>query len=192
MFPWHTFVPFVFIVAITPGPNNIMTMNIASQKGIRKTLPFNFGVIAGVFLIMILCAAFSSLLYTFVPRIVLPMKILGAAYMLYMALKILLPSKKVNPKDTSGSFWGGVVFQFINPKIIIFGMTIMASYILPWYTSIPALIGFSVFLALIGFPCTLCWTVFGSLFSRIFSEHGKILNIIMALLLAYCAVSLFL
>ena len=193
MFPWTTFLPFAFVVAITPGPNNIMSMNNAAQKGFRRALPFNFGILAGFFFVMILCTVFSSLLFTLIPRIQLPMKILGAAYMLYLALKIILSSKKRKAvKDSGGSFIAGAVLQLVNPKIIIFGITAISSFILPWYTSIPILLFFAFLIAFIGFSATLCWAAFGSIFSKVFNEHGRILNIIMALLLIYCAVSLFL
>jgi cysteine/O-acetylserine efflux protein len=36
------------------------------------------------------------------------------------------------------------------------------------------------------------WSAFGSTFCKILSEHAKIVNPILALLLIYCAVSLFL
>lgn len=43
----------------------------------------------------------------------------------------------------------------------------------------------------VGFSGTLCWALFGSVFRQLFSKNAKAFNIIMALLLVYCAVSLF-
>jgi len=191
MFPWTAFLPYILIVAYTPGPNNIMSMNNAAHKGFRRALPFNFGILSGFFLVMLLCTVFSTLLFTLIPRIQIVMKILGAAYMLYLALVTLLPSIKHNVKESNGSFLTGAALQFINVKIMIYGITAMSSFILPRYTSLPVLVCFALLLALNGFIATLFWTAFGSLFSRVFAEHGKILSVIMALLLVYCAVSLF-
>lgn len=68
----------------------------------------------------------------------------------------------------------------------------MEAYILPFYNgNYPALFGFAMLLAFIGFVFTLCWSAFGSVFKRLFSKHAKLMNTIMALLLVYCAVSLF-
>ena len=200
MFPWQAFLAYIFIVAITPGPNNIMSMNNASQKGFRKAMPFNLGIFTGFIFVLILCVVFSSLLFALIPRIQFPMKILGAAYMLYLAAKPFLPSKKQTEKDTSGtlsdvskkSFMIGAVLQFINPKFYIYCITAFSSFILPVFTSIPVLAFFIFILAFVGFACTLCWSFFGSVFNRVFSKHGRIINIVMALLLVYCAVSLFL
>jgi threonine/homoserine/homoserine lactone efflux protein len=95
-------------------------------------------------------------------------------------------------KNSNGSLIAGIALQFINPKLMLFSFTTMSSFILPWYTSIPVLICFVVLLTIIGFASTVCWAVSGSIFSKIFNEHKRILGIILALLLVYCAASLFL
>jgi threonine/homoserine/homoserine lactone efflux protein len=169
-----------------------MSMNNAKNVGLKKGIVFNFGIFAGFFVVMILCLIFSTVLYTLVPKIQLPMKILGATYMVYLIIKTLVPSKAHEVKNNSGSFLVGALLQLINPKIIIYGITAMSSYILVYYNEVPRLVFFAFLLAFVGFTGTLCWALFGSVFSILFNKHGKILNIIMAILLLYCAVSLFL
>lgn len=69
----------------------------------------------------------------------------------------------------------------------------MEAYILPYFQDRPLiLLGFALLLAFIGFLFTLAWSAFGSVFQRLFSRHARLVNTIMALLLVYCAVSLFL
>ena len=69
----------------------------------------------------------------------------------------------------------------------------MEAYILPYYQGDwVALILFSLLLAFIGFAFTLCWSMFGSVFKLLFSKYAKVTNLIMAGLLVYCAISLFL
>lgn len=64
---------------------------------------------------------------------------------------------------------------------------------MPFYQgNTPILLGFSFLLATIGFIFTFYWALFGSVFKSLFSEHAKITNIVMSILLAYCAISLFL
>ena len=194
MFPWFSFLPYIFIVTYTPGPNNIMVMNCARNEGFRKSLKFALGVFVGSFIIIILCMLFSAFLYNVVPKIQLPMKILGAAYMVYLIIKTLVPKTKEEDsgnKNTNAGFFIGVVLQFINPKLILFGITVASSFILPYYNQIPVLIFFALLLAFVGFTGVLCWALFGTLFSVLFGKHGMILNIIMALLLLYCIISLF-
>jgi threonine/homoserine/homoserine lactone efflux protein len=120
------------------------------------------------------------------------MKIAGAAYMVYLIVKTLAPSKGHETKSSKGSFLAGALLQLVNPKIMIYGITALSSYVLLYYSEIPVLIFFAFLLAFVGFTGTLCWALFGSLFSLLFSKHGKVVNVVMAVLLLYCAVSLFL
>jgi len=191
MFPWIPFSSYIIIVAFTPGPNNIMSMNNAKNVGFKKGLIFNFGMFAGLFIVMILCLIFSSVLFTMVPKIQFPMKILGALYMLYLIIKTFLPQKEHEINSGKNGFLVGAFLQLINPKLIVYGVTAISSYILPHYSELPILILFSFILAFVGFISILCWALFGSLFSKLFSEHKTLLNIIMAALLLYCIVSLF-
>jgi threonine/homoserine/homoserine lactone efflux protein len=179
-------------MAYTPGPNNIMSMNNAKNVGFKKGIVFNFGILTGFFIVMLLCLLFSKVLYTTVPKIELPMKILGAAYMLYLIIKTIFPSKKHEVKNNRGSFFVGALLQLINPKIILYGITAMSSYIFPYYQDMIILIAFAFLLAFVGFTGTICWALFGSAVSIILEKHERIINSIMVLLLLYCAVSLFL
>ena len=85
-----------------------------------------------------------------------------------------------------------MVLQFANPKIYIYAITAMTLYILPVYHSIGSTIAFTVVLTLIGASGSFVWALFGAAFCRILSKHAKMVNLIMALLLVYCAAALFL
>lgn len=191
MFPWVSFLLYILIMTYTPGPNNIMSMNNAKNVGFKKGLRFNFGQFTGTFLAMLLCMVFSAVLYNVVPAIQLPMKILGSAYMAYLIYRLFFPSKKEKENKSGVSFLFGIMIQFINPKVFIFGLTAMSSFVLPYFSKIPILVFISLLMSIIGFTSILCWALFGSLFSLLFEKHGKILNIVMAVLLLYCIVSLF-
>jgi threonine/homoserine/homoserine lactone efflux protein len=188
---WFQFLSYVLMMGITPGPNNIMSMNNAARKGFKRAIPFNLGIFAGFAVVMVICLVFSSLLKKIVPAIELPMKLFCALYMAYLIVKTFLPSKGHGEKE-EGSLYSGALLQLINVKIWILGLTSMSAYILPHFRFIPVLLLFAVSLAFNGFICTLCWSLFGSLFKRLFIGHALVVNIIMAALLVYCGVSLFL
>jgi threonine/homoserine/homoserine lactone efflux protein len=80
--------------------------------------------------------------------------------------------------------------QFFNPKVILYGITVIATFIIPYYKSDFSLILFSLFLAFIGFVATLCWALFGALFQNFLTKYSKQFNIVMGLLLVYCAISI--
>lgn len=192
MFNWLSFLIYAIITAITPGPNNIMSMANGSRKGFKGALPFNLGIWVGFSVVMILCTAFCSALSGLIPKIQLPMKIIGAAYLLYLAWGTFRSTGAIGNDAANGGFLSGLLLQFINPKIYVYGIVSMEAYILPYFQGrfVP-LFGFALLLALIGFVFTLCWSAFGSAFRLLFSRHARVINPILALLLVYCAVSLF-
>lgn len=192
MFNWLAFLTYAFITAATPGPNNIMSMSNGGRLGFRGALPFNFGIWAGFSAVMLLCTAFCITLTNLIPAVKTPMLIAGAAYMLHLAWGTFRSSGVIDDDHSRSGFYAGMLLQFINPKIYIYGIMSMQAYILPFYAGEPLTLAlFALLLAFIGFAFTLCWSAFGSAFRLLFSRHTKTVNIIMALLLVYCAASLF-
>lgn len=193
MFSWINFLTYAVITAVTPGPNNIMSMSNAGRLGFKKSIPFNLGIGVGFSIVMLLCTLFVGLLSSIIPKIKLGMLLIGAAYMLYLAWKTFTSNLEIIENNSRSGFVSGFVLQFINPKIYIYCIVSMEAYILPYYHNEPlVLFGFAILLAFIGFIFTVCWSAFGSIFKLLFSKYAKVTNTIMALLLVYCAVSLFL
>lgn len=188
------FFSYTFLTAYTPGPNNIMAMTNGSRDGFKRSVPFIFGIFSGFIIVMTACAVFTSLLYEFIPTIRPAMVWLGAAYILWLAWTIWRdkPSKKKNGVTQTNSFLSGMLLQFVNVKIILYGITAMSSYVLPNYNGALKIEFFAVLLSLIGTSGCICWAFFGAAFEKLFNKYRRKLNIIMALLLVYCAVTLFL
>ena len=159
MFNWFSFLTYAIVTAITPGPNNIMSMSNGSRRGFRRALPFNFGIGVGFCILMLLCTVLCSMLSALIPKIKLPMLIVGAAYMLYLAWETFRSSGSVEESHFSDGFVSGLLLQFINPKIYIYCIMSMEAYILPYYYGqVMPLAGFALLLAFIGFASTLCWS----------------------------------
>ena len=193
MFPVSDFLIYCFITAYTPGANNLLSMSNAARLGFRKSVSFNFGITMGFLIVMTVCTLFSSTLYSALPKVKFYMQLLGAAYMLYLAWKVWKTSSDLEVESRKeASFLSGMVLQFLNPKIYIYAITAMSLYILPLYHSVVALIVFVLILTIIGASGSYVWALFGSAFCRFFTKHTKGVNLVMALLLVYCAVSLYL
>lgn len=193
MFPVSDFLIYCFITAYTPGANNLLSMSNAARLGFRKSVSFNFGITMGFLIVMTVCTLFSSTLYSALPKVKFYMQLLGAASMLYLAWKVWKTSSDLEVESRKeSSFLSGMVLQFMNPKIYIYAITAMSLYILPLYHSVVALIVFVLILTIIGASGSYVWALFGSAFCRFFTKHTKGVNLVMALLLVYCAVSLYL
>lgn len=190
---WPAFCSYVLLTAITPGPNTIMSMSNAAKYGFKRAFPFNVGVLLGFLVVMGLCAAFSSLLYEFIPSVKPYMLVLGAAYILYLAWGIWRDKPHAEKKSRfsrTNTVAAGAALQFVNVKVILYGITSLSSFVLPHYNSVPVLALFCVILSVTGFLCTLLWALFGAVFEKFFKRWSKVVNAVMALLLVYCAATM--
>jgi threonine/homoserine/homoserine lactone efflux protein len=188
------FLSYVLVTTFTPGPNNIMSMSNASRYGFRKSIKFNVGVFFGFFIIMSLCSIFSVALFSFIPSVKPVMTYIGASYILWLAWKTYnsKPHGGSNGQKRTNTFSAGLFLQFVNPKVILYGITLVSTFIVPYYKSLPVLAGFALFLAFTAFLSTCSWALLGSVFQRFLVKNDRVINAVMALLLVYCAVSLFL
>ncbi|MBZ9686731.1 LysE family transporter [Clostridium estertheticum] len=186
------FLSYVFVATFTPGPNNILSMVNAKRYGFKNSFRFNLGILTGFIILMIACSYFNLFLFDLMPKIEHYVGIFGAAYMLYLAYKVTFGTKKTTEltnKETN-TYIAGLTMQFVNPKVILYGITVISTFITPYYKSGFTLILFSLLLAFIGFVSTLCWALFGALFQNFLTKYNKQFNIVMGLLLVYCAVSI--
>ncbi|EEL33068.1 MULTISPECIES: LysE family transporter [Bacillus cereus group] len=190
--PIFSFLLFVFISSFTPGPNNFLAMTYANQHGLKRSMQFCYGVAFGFFILTFLCSFFNVVLLNILPIIEFPLKVLGVTYMLYLAFKILTSKGSTNPseKDNKNLFTVGISLQFVNPKGILFGLTVVSTFILPYYNSYSSFLLFSLFLGIVGLMSTCSWSLFGSIFQKLLIKHNQLFNIIMAVLLVFSAVSI--
>ncbi len=189
---WANFIAYIIITGITPGPNNIASMSSGSRQGFKKGLSFNFGILVGFTILMMLVTFFCSTLSALIPKVQPYLLVVGAGYMLYLAWHIFRAGTVSDSNQREFGFREGFILQFANIKTLIYGIVSMQVYIMPNYPNDMLVLSlFAFMLAFVGFLCTLTWSAFGSAMKVFFSKYSKATNTIMALLLVYCAVSLF-
>jgi cysteine/O-acetylserine efflux protein len=193
MFNLTGFLIFISVTAYTPGPNNILSMSNAVRYGLKKSFPFNLGIWVGFSIVMLICAALGSIIFSRIAQAKIFMQLLGAAYMLFLAWQTWNNSSIIESGEEQGAtFASGATLQFVNPKLYIYAVTSMSTFVLPYFHSAVTLFGFALFLAFFGFVASTTWAIFGSAFRKLLSAQAKIVNPILAVLLIYCAISLFL
>ena len=190
---WAAFLSCVLVSCITPGPNTMISMSGGLQRGFRYTLRYSSGVFLGFLAVSLLAALAGALLYGFLPAAEPWLLALGAAYILYLAWRVWRSSP--DAPDGGGAYRGvlsGVAMQFINVKGVLFALTAMASYVLPHFREPLAIALISTLMAACCFVCCCLWALFGSVFEGLYRRRTKAVNAVMALALAFCAVSLLL
>ncbi len=191
---YAAFLWFAFVAAVTPGPNNVMALAIGGKFGIRQGVKFAVGVGLGVMAAGGLCVIFSAGLIHFIPKIEQAMRYIGFGYILWLAFKLVTaqPEQEGTAAVKQGGVMDGALLQFVNPKMYLYVISTYSLFIFPHYTQISIWIVSLAILAVLGTVTTSGWAVFGSVFQRFYKSHFKAVNIVMALMLVYCAVSLFL
>ena len=184
---------YALISTFTPGPSNISTASIAVLHGYKKSLTFQIGLAAGVFLIMLVSGLITTTLLSIFPVLESVMRYVGAAYILYLAYKILKATYAFDDQPVrAAGFMSGFLLQILNPKLTVYAFTLFSSFLAP-ITDSPALIVAAAFLLmLIAFSSTNLWAAFGNAVKVFLREPRQraIVNIILALSLVYTAISL--
>ena len=189
---WIPFLSYVAVSTFTPGPNNISSMSNAGRYGFWRSMAYRLGIASGFFVIMLAAALFSAVLLEKIPPLKPWLLALGAAYILWLAWKTYSGGGSHGSSQSDCTFLSGLLLQLVNVKVILYGITIMSTFVLPHTSSLAVYAGVSAFLAALAFVSTSSWALFGAAFSRFLSSHERLANTVMALLLVYCAVSLYL
>ena len=112
-------------------------------------------------------------------------------YLLWLAWKTFRRSGEITDTESRGDFLTGFTMQFVNPKVMLYGLMSYEAYILPSFEGqYPKVLGFAFVLSTIGFVNGLLWSAGGSAFKWVYAKYGKTVNAVMALALCWCALKL--
>lgn len=166
---------------------------MAILHGYKNTLKYQWGLAAGVFLLMLLIGWLSTALLNIFPALELILRYIGAGYILYLAFGILKASYTFVEKDMNSlGFMHGFMLQILNPKLFVYAFTLFSAFLASMTENIVLLILLAVLLAAISFCATSVWALFGTgIKTYLHSPRLKIIvNIILSLSLVYAAISL--
>lgn len=120
---------FVFLGLFSPGPNVILLTLSGARFGFRSTLPHLLGVAAGVGVTAGLTGLGIGALLTAQPAVELTLKIIAAAWILWMAWKLWHARPgSASAKDRPMTFLEAVLFQWVNPKVWAVALTAASAY----------------------------------------------------------------
>ncbi len=130
---WQEFTALLVLataMSFSPGPNTTLSTALAANHGLRRALPFVFSVPVGWGALLSLCALGLGALLLAVPLLSSAIKIVGVAYLLWLAAKIARASQLGQADATANvGFWQGAALQFVNIKAWMFALAIVSGWI---------------------------------------------------------------
>lgn len=115
------------MAAVSPGPAVLMAARIGLQQGLRTGAALAVGIGAGAVFWAVAAVFGLSLLFEYAPALLIALKILGAAYLIWMAIKMWRHAAdpiedSTNPQGLTPlrAFRLGFTTQLANPKPAVF------------------------------------------------------------------------
>jgi len=184
---------FAVVTSFTPGPNNISCASMGILYGYNRSVDYMAGIAAGFLLIQILCVFISSLLLESLPVAEPVLRVAGASYILWLAYGTARASYAFDADDQPRLGFGrGFILQLVNPKAIVYSMTLYSSFLAALAGQYPVLLAFSIGFSCLAFITVSTWAVCGAVI-RTHLRHRKVriaVNLFLSLLLVYTAVDI--
>ena len=176
---------FSFVTAVSPGPNNTFLLSSGANFGLKKSVPYLNGIMAGLIGMMAALAAGLGVIFTTLPLVYQVLKWVGFGYIVWLAFLIV---KSTSKSDTGEAqyigFWKATTFQFVNPKAWVVIGSFMATMV-----PVGSGLGVTVFIGLVflvfTYPGALLWAVAGQVLKDWLSNpmRRRVFNIVSAILL---------
>ncbi|MEY1230310.1 LysE family translocator [Proteus terrae] len=183
---------FLFIAAITPGPNNLLLTSSGANVGFKGSLKLMAGIMLGMQCVLLSSAFGVAALLIIYPALHIGLKIIGSAYLLWLAWKTATSSyQRLDiPAKTPQvvSWFQGGLLQFLNPKAWMMGLGAVGSFSLSGDAYFSSVIAISIVMVIVNFVAGIVWILGGTLISLFLQSRRSwfVFNISMGLLTALC------
>ena len=112
-----TLIVFYFVMYVTPGPNNSMVLASGLKFGLLKTIPVISGITIGHIIQLILVCLGLGKIFQIYAELQFILKILCAAYMLYLGFKIIGSFSKIEVDSSRPIKFHEYKVRFFHSKI---------------------------------------------------------------------------
>jgi threonine/homoserine/homoserine lactone efflux protein len=178
---------FALVGSITPGPNNSLLLASGSRFGFRRTAGHVAGTALGMGALVFVVAGGVGVALLAVPGLELALKVVGSAYLLYLAARI------ATSHGAGGAvvarplgLLGAVAFQFANPKGWLFALAAAGTFLPPGLTPVAGGLVVAATCATVILPTAAVWAAGGAAVGRL-TDGGRsqrAVNVALAVVLA--------
>ena len=131
----YTFFITSFIIILIPGTGVIYTISVGVSKGKKASILAAFGCTAGIILHLCISIALSSLLVKMSSSAFTIIKLLGALYLLYLGVGMMLSKTKLKLENAKLEnnpvpiVCRGILINLLNPKLTLFFFSFLPQYV---------------------------------------------------------------
>ena len=136
------FLAFIFMLAITPGPDIICVLTESTTRGKLRGFVLALGLASGVSVHTLLCATGLALVINNSPTAILVLKIMGSLYLAWLAIEAFREKPTMRAigdndccddrakiKSLPALYAQGFVMNVVNPKVILFFLGILPAFV---------------------------------------------------------------
>lgn len=205
-----SFVYYLIVAGITPGPANLCSLSTAMRYGRKVALRQWRGLVSGFLTITVEAILISYLVGNAFTKYVPYFSYVGAAYIVYLAVHILNDNRRnfakadateeieadskhkefMNGVFNEGTFMFGYLVNVTNVKIMMTVLSSISGFALPYSTSFANIALVALCSPIVGPTCNLVWLFAGEKLKTVFEKHRQLMNCLMALSLLWCAFSM--
>ncbi len=172
------FMAATLVLNLTPGPSILYVMSQSISQGRTAGLVSALGLGTGSFLHAVAATLGLSAIMAYSPFVYAVVKYLGAAYLVYLGVGLLLQRESLHvghqPKQNALSqiYCRGVVTELLNPKVALFFLSFLPQFVDPNQGSIASqTMLLSVVFHLTGVPINMLVAVAGGALAAWFARH---------------------
>jgi threonine/homoserine/homoserine lactone efflux protein len=177
---------FALVGSITPGPNNSLLLASGSRFGFRRTARHVAGTAVGMGALVFAVAGGVGVVLLAVPGMDLALKVVGSAYLLYLAARI------AGSQGTGGTvvarplgLLAAVAFQFANPKGWLFALAAAGTFLPPGLTPVAGGLAVAATCAVVILGTAAVWAAGGATLHRLTDGRTqRAVNVALGLVLA--------
>ena len=153
------------LVMGSPGPSTISVTAVGAAFGLRRSIAYMSGLIAGTLAVLLAVATGVVTILLAVPQLAPVLLVASAAYILYLAFRIATapPLSRHDERVAAPSFAGGVLLAIANPKAYVAIAAVFAASMLGPVLKV-AVLGAMIVLI------HLAWLLAGAAFSQVFHD----------------------
>ena len=198
---WVSMAMFALAGAISPGPVNVIASALGAAQGFVRALPHVLGATLSYCAVVWLMGSGLQMLLARYPQIAQTTQYVGAAYLLYLAVRIARTQPRASGAESPAaiplSAWTrgllqGALTQSLNPKAWLVALSGVSLFVPEGPDSTARLLMFCAISGVVCFVSVAAWAALGRLIRRWLAHapYQRLFNRVLAVLLVLTVYSM--